>query len=302
MKTSPEKGWRINNELLYNNFHFQEINNDLPQGQFYLLAGDRLIGTVSFAFESHIAYAPYRAPFGGFDFLEEVKSQEQLFFMVDVLRRLKEKGIEKVEISQAPNNLLPSELLINLGLMGFEKKEERVYQMIELNGVPLEEKLHQMERRKLKKASEMGFEIEWSSPSDFKRLFDFIFQRRQEKGFDFSMSWQEFKEYNKAFPENYFGIGLKHEGQLIAATILIKENNKSLYHFAPAHSTKYNRYSPMVLLTEYICDWAYHKGYQFLNLGTSYINEDKNESLFLFKQRLGAGAFIATSYQKVLNS
>ena len=54
-------------------------------------------------------------------------------------------------------------------------------------------------------------------------------------------------------------------------------------------------------MTEAIYNWKQSTGFEYLNL-KSYMGNESNESLFSFKEKLGAQTFIATTYQKVLNS
>ncbi len=289
-------------DLLYNSPNFLDINNDLPQKHFYLFQGTKILGHVAFSTESGIAHSHIKAPFGGFNFSMDVKSEDQIFFIIEVIRRFSHMGITEIRLLQAPEIEPRSSLARNLDILGFVKREERTYQMIPITDVEFFDQVHVMEQRKLKKANELGFEIEWVGDAHLKSLFDFILEQRQEKGFSFSMNWEMLKDYKEAFPKNYLGICVRHEGQVIAATLLIKEKDNVIYNFSPAHLMKYNRYSPIVFLTQAIYRWCQKEGYEYLNLGTSYLGDESNEGLFTFKEKLGAKAFVATTYQKVLNS
>lgn len=288
--------------LLYNLPEFQEINNDLPQKHFYLIRGNQVYGHISFELEEGVAHSHVRAPFGGFFVDQNMSREDLLFFIIEVERRLKTLDVSEIRIKQGPENLINDSLFSSLSLLGYELKDERIYQMIDLLHDSFNKGLHEMEKRKLKKANELDLVVEWASDAHFKKLFDFVVEQRNEKGFEFSMTWSLLKDFKKALPEHYFGIMIKHEGQIIAGALLVKENAESLYNFAPAHLVKYNRYSPMVYLTEVICNWAQSEGFRYLNLGTSYLGDVSNESLFSFKEKLGARPFHACTFQKVLNS
>lgn len=302
VEESFDLGWDQLDDWLYNSSLFQDINNDLPQCHFYLVQGHKILGHLSFSVESSIAFSHLRAPFGGFYCSSEVKSEEQLFFILEVSRRLKKMGLAEIRLHQAPSMMCKDVLSENLELLGYKRQNERVYQMIPISKDPFNDGIHSMEKRKLKKSIDMGFELEWVKDDHLKMLFDFILDQRQEKGFTFSMNWEMLKAYRKSFPDNYFGLCLRHNGKMIAGTILIKENSSVLYNFAPAHLAQYNRYSPLVFLTEAVYNWAQSEEFKYLNLGTSYVGDESNEGLFSFKEKLGAQSFIATTYQKVLNS
>ena len=302
VEESFDPKWDQMDDLLYNSSLFQEINNDLSQKHFYLVQGNTISGHLSCSLESNMAFSPIGAPFGGFYCSSQIKSEDQIFFILEVSRRLKEMDLAEIRLHQAPIMVCKDTLLANLELLGFQKQHDRVYQMIPITNDHFIDRLHSMEKRKLKKSSEMGFEFEWVRKDHLKILFDFILDQRQEKGFSFSMSWAMLKDYKEAFPDNYLGVCLRHNGKMIAGTILIKENSSIVYNFAPAHLVQYNRYSPVVFMTEAIYNWAQSTGFEYLNLGTSYMGNESNESLFSFKEKLGAQTFIAATYQKVLNS
>jgi hypothetical protein len=289
-------------ELLYNLHDFQQINNDLPQQSFYLVnkAEKVIYGHVIFELSEGVAISHKSAPFGGFSFSNKCQNGDQLFFALEVIRRLKERNVSQVRLHQAP-----SPLVVNLALneslifLGFEVIQERIYQMLSLND-NFEELIHPMELRKLKKAQEKAFRFEWAT-ADLKKVLDFVIEQRSLLGYDFSMNWQQLKAYQKAFPKNYFGATVWDGNTMIAATILVRENEKSIYQFAPAHRKTYNRYSPVVFMTKEICAWALKEGYEWLNLGTSYLEADLNQGLFDFKKKLGAKTFVTPSLQKVIN-
>lgn len=289
-------------DLLYNREAFQEINNDLPQKNFYLLQGNQVFGHLACQLEEGIAHSHIGAPFGGFVLSEGLKNEEILFFGLEIERRLKGSGVLELRIHQAPDALSNTKLKSCLSLLGYQQSRSRLYQMISLNGESFVSGLHEMEKRKLKKAQELDLEVEWVEDGQWKKLYDFIIAQRNEKGFEFSLSWALLKDFKNALHDHYRGLILKHEGEIIAGTILIKENNAVVYNFAPAHLAKYKRYSPVVFMTAEIYKWASKSGFNYLNLGTSYLGEEQNENLYSFKEKLGAQPFIARTFQKSLNS
>lgn len=292
------------NDLLYNQNDFQKINNDLPQLNYYLveLRTQSVVGHIAFQLEEGKAVSHIRAPFGGFAFLDSLTNEELTFFIVEVERRLKNNGQTTILINQGP---LPffriGSLSETLGFLGFKPNEERKYQLLNV-AHGFEEHLHDMELRKLKKSREKNFRFDLAPNSKLKEVLDFVIEQRDIKGYAFSMDWSQLREYQKTFPDHYLGARVWDDDRLIAATILVKESEKVLYQFAPAHLKTYNRYSPIVFMTEQICEYAKTQGYDWLNLGTSYLGDEQNESLFAFKEKLGAEPFIARSFQKVINS
>lgn len=295
--------WRFDLHL-YDDIKFQEINNDLPQASFFLVnkVQREVYGHLRVALIEGKAISHVSAPFGGFDFAEETKFEDQLFFVIEVQRLLKEIGVKDLLIHQPPaSSDSNAEFSSRLRYLGFEIKEERAYQMIPIQE-SFEKGLHQMEKRKLLKAEENGFSFDWAPSTKLKEVLDFVEEQRSLLGYEFSMNWNQLRAYHQAFPTHYLGARVWHDGRMIAASILVKEKENTLYQFAPAHLRAYNRYSPVVFMTANIVEWAKSRGFSWLNLGTSYVDGVKNESLYQFKENLGAHTFIAASFQKSLNS
>lgn len=300
-----DKGFQWAFDLpLYDHYEFQQINNDLPQRLFYLVESKRKIihGHLRLALTEGMAISHPSAPFGGLTFSDQATFEDQLFFVIEVVRLLRTMELNELILHQAPagtDQLL--ELSARLEVLGFETLEERIYQMISLQH-SFADLLHPMEKRKLKKSEEKGFTFDWAPADQLKNVLEFVEQQRSLLGYEFSMNWSQLRDYQKAFPGRYLGARVWHNGHLIAASILVKEREDVLYQFAPAHLRTYNRYSPVVYMTKCISEWAEEQQFQWLNLGTSYLDGVQNDSLFQFKENLGAETFIAASFQKSLNS
>ena len=278
-------------DLIYNHPSFQVINNDLPQKHYYLVFGEVVLAHFCCSIQEGVAHSHIRAPFGGFYFDDSASSEAQLFFIIEVERRLKELGVDKIVIDQAPENLLASRVSESLLLLGYQLVQEREYQMIGLSNEPFAKGLHEMEKRKLKKAKELGFQVDFLEEGHLKSLFDFIFDQRLEKGYDFSIEWSVLKEFKREFPENYIGVAVRHKGEWVAGTLLIRENHRSVYSFAPAHAMKYNRYSPVVMMTEAI----YTACYKNKNGGGELHAKGKKKCLFFCRRPLLAPTWLLSN-------
>lgn len=290
--------------FLYDQEKFQSINNDLPRKHFYLIdeGNKRIEGHVCFQLSEGKAISHTTAPFGGFSFHETVAIENRLFFVLEVLRLMRAEGVSSLVIHQSPlMTAMDTAFLERLELLGFTTIRQHEYQMCSLNS-DFMVGLHDMERRKLKKAEEKGFLFDLAPASKLKEVLDFVTEQRSILGYDFSMNWEQLREYQKAFPAHYVGARVWDGPKLIAASVMVMEDRKMLYQFAPAHLRSYNRYSPLVYLTSGVYAWAKQQGFKWLNLGTSYVSEEKNEGLFRFKENLGAQSFIAPSLQKVITS
>jgi hypothetical protein len=292
--------------LLYNSRDYLEANNGLPQFHFYLVDKQQkaALGHIAFSIEEGEAMSPVRAPFAGFELALSLDSETIQFFIQEVQRRLREKGVSLIRLKTAPlccHSLADSlkESLINAG---FIPKNRQVYHAIEVNDQPLERQLASMEQRRLRKAVREGLEFRFAERAGFSQCFDFIKRHREAKGHRLSMSWSQLKPAMAASPENYMAAGIYQQDQLIAASIIIRTSEKVVYNFLPAHDMAYNALSPMVFLLRSLYQWCQQEQVDWIDLGTSYIGKKVNKSLVSFKEHMGGQPFESVAFRKTLSS
>lgn len=293
-------------QLLYTKPEFLEANNDLPQIHFYLVEteSDLILGHVGFSLEESRVYSPFKAPFGGFSLNENLEGVEVCFFVLEVLRRLKVKSVFEMELKLPPlcygeNYKLLSEYLT---FLGFEVSKQEAYQAIPVQGAGLEQLIASMEKRRLRKCIEAGFRFQVLPDTALHQVFDFVRLQRATKGYDFSMNWEALKLIKRSEPSAYVPMAIFDKGKIVAATIGIWASEIVLYNFCPAHDLEYDKFSPVVQLTQGLYEYAASKGALYVDLGTSYLETKPNESLRTFKEHLGAQYFYSCSYRKALSS
>ncbi|RKQ49649.1 acetyltransferase (GNAT) family protein [Roseivirga pacifica] len=292
--------------LFYGTPTFLEANNALPQKHFYLVDNHyhKVFASIAFSIEEGTAYSPAKAPFSGYEFAQRLNPEERIFFMIEVERRLKQAGVKALNIGQAPSffNTQFEKEQRDLGFLEYQKAAARVYHSISVDSTPFEGKVHDMEKRKLKKSAQGGLNFQMLDSSDLEKVFAFIKLQRDLKGYEFSMSWEELRDAARLNPGMYLPAVMLHDKKIAAATIAIRESKSVLYNFAPAHAPAYNELSPVVALVQGLYEWSQAQAIKWLNLGTSYLDGAPNEPLVQFKERLGGVSFSAFSFQKSLNS
>lgn len=303
---SPHEGVEQTFEhFLYNRPEFLKANNKLPQKHFYLFdrKTQQYLAHIAFSIENSIAISPLKAPFGGIEFGEGISDDALVHFLKLVEEHLKKEGVVELRIHQAPGNYSSHESL-NLGfeISGYELIQERLYQGIDIDEVPLSEKMHDMQRRRLKKSEREGFVFKKYKKVELAKAFQQIDRWRTMAEKSLSMTWADLHNSSKRNPKAYHAFGLENDhGLMIAGSIVVSVNKKVLYHFFPAHYDAYDQFSPMVMLTNGIYDWGRKNGYKHLDLGTSYVHKKVNSSLRTFKERMGGKEYTARSWKKKLN-
>jgi len=305
VETLPNNFDRAFSELLYTQSNFLIGNNQLPQLHFYLQDTSELVclGHIGFSLLEGQALSPFKAPFGGFSLSQDVGSTEISFFIFEVLRKLKDRGVHLVEIKTAPGCYDKSSNLLveNMRHIGFSQLDAFEYQAIPISGDDYERCLDKMELRKLAKCRNESFEFGKLPKHKLADVFDFIKTQRENKQYEFSMEWTELKLAQKLNSETYVPFVVKHNEKIIAATIGIMATNKILYNFSPAHHQDYDQFSPVVMLSEGLYNYCQFEQLKFLDLGTSYLKGKINEGLYQFKSRLGGQAYFSFSFRKALS-
>ena len=97
--------------------------------------------------------------------------------------------------------------------------------------------------------------------------------------------------------------GVFMDDYMLAATVLVKVNETSVYHFMPASMVEfqhYRKYSPMVFLVNGLYGWCRQNQINLLDLGTSYVDKKLKASLVQFKEHIGGEPSMAYSWKKHL--
>ena len=121
-----------------------------------------------------------------------------------------------------------------------------------------------------------------------QKIYIFLDACRKEKGYSLSMSYAEIEKLAKVFPERIILTAVIDKNQIVAANISIRVYDHVLYNFYHDHASEYDSVSPVVLLNEGLYQLCQKEKVQFLDLGTSNIEGELNESLLNFKINLGA--------------
>ena len=290
---------------LYNSPEYLSANNELPQLHFYLVheVKHELWAHIAFSREESEVLSPYKAPFGGFELAEELPSEAFLFFVSEVLRRLKVHHVRFVSLKMPPtfyqsgHDYLPADL----EALGFRMKKEWVYHALPVDESVLVQKMVSMEQRKLRKATKLGLKFKFATRQDYASLYEFIKKHREAKGHHLSVTWNDLREAIKVRPESYLFCGVYQDKRLLAACVLIRVNTRVVYYFQPAHDPEFNALSPMVFLLDALYAWCREQSIGYIDLGTSYLQSKPNESLIKFKEHVGGKAFVSQVFRKALS-
>lgn len=80
----------------------------------------------------------------------------------------------------------------------------------------------------------------------------------------------------------------RQNGAIAALGLVVKVNDRVLYHYQPADFEKFRKDSPLLSINAAIYHYAQTHGYPFVDLGSANIGEEQLRGLIQFKTSMGA--------------
>lgn len=241
---------------------------------------------IAFDITDKLAISIPRSPFGSF-FCRNENAKELRSFWKGVSEDLKSKGVDKVVIKH-PSTIYSSFVSqTQLKEIGFIVEYTDLNQQIELEK-DWENSIHKMQERKLQSLKDEGFEFKKIRNEEVKTAHDFLSVCRQAQGLQINIELDHLKSLIKKMPNQYEIFGVFRDGKISALCIAVNVTEEIAYYYLPATSPMFRNKSPMVMLIAGMVDYYRNKGFKYLDMGISSIEGKPQETLKLFKERMGA--------------
>lgn len=288
--------------IYYSQPYLKQIETEISS--FYAIKKDtqQILIVIHFQVLNNQAISLRNAPFGGIHFEQSIETSVFEAFMNFIVTKLKSKRINEIVIKTAPpcyhnHSRLHWE---SLNKLGFTNSQDDINHHIEIAQPKITEQLSHMQKRRLEKCKKANFQFRKESPTELKRVYNFIVDCRKEKQQSVSVSLNKLDRLMRLLPDSYL-IFCCYDGQrLIAATICVVVNDLVLYNFFPSSKATYNTYSPMVFLISNLYEYCVHYNLKILDLGTSMLDNAPNDKLIAFKNRVGGIATKRSIYSMKL--
>ena len=262
------------------------------------------VGVVHVHVKDHVAVSPRKASFGSFALNSKLSAEIIFRFIAFVENSLKATGVTQITYINPPTAYQPDQqqlLQVLLSNSGYNIYTAEVGSVIATTGEPLETKMDDWEARKLRQAREAEFVFTSATVNPVDEIFQFILTCRKEKGHTLSMSQVLLERTVEVFPDQFVFFEVMKGYERAAASIAIRVTDDILYNFYSAHHSRYDAWSPVVMLVDGMYTWCQQQGIRLLDLGTSALNNQPNFSLLDFKFRLGAQATSKFTFTKDLS-
>ena len=270
-------------DILYQSEEYLRANG-YPQLTYQLRNHQsEVIGQIHFYKHQDKLVSQPNAPFGSFIVTSTINTEQIEDFVLSVV-----KQIGPFEIKGIPALYGMPDVTSALSQVDNIEIENNVNHHINLEEFT-EEKLHNMELRRIKKCIAAGFQIrKVHDPNRLEDVFVFISDCRKEQDLEINISKQAFMKNFKLMPNNYDCFIVVHENKIIASSILVKVSNTVIYNYLPASARRMNQYSPMVYLIKYLVEYYQELGFKYFDWGVTSIQGKLQESLATFKEHMGA--------------
>lgn len=239
---------------------------------------------ICFAIENAIAQSLPGSPFGGL-FSPSLTQKSFLNFFSRMEKTLKETGVKKITLTQPPFYYSGFGENGWLAQAGYAQEIVEINQYIPMDG-RLIDKLHSMQRRKLKPKKPLTFES--AGLKDIPEIHRFIAACRQLQGLIINITVERLMALFETFPDRYQAYVVRLEGKIISALIVSIPVQDIVYYFLPATHPDFKKLSPMVPLMTHVFDLYAGNGFSYMDLGISSIRGNPQEGLMKFKERMGA--------------
>lgn len=237
-----------------------------------------------------------KSPFGSFHSDRSI-SQNQFDSFIEIIKDdLKTRQINQLVIHH-PSDIYSwfvKESLLKES--GFEETYSDINQHIPLTH-DWKENLHKMQVRKLQSLHENKFEFRKMKDSELEVAHQFISACRQVQGLTINIEWEHLKKLNDE-TKAYESFGVFRDEKLSAVCITVKVSTDVAYYYLPATSPTFRTESPMVMLIEGMVDYYMNQGFKTFDMGVSSTLGKPQESLILFKERMGAVKTEKTTYSQ----
>lgn len=274
-------------------FYLEEPAAERTVAQFFVVL-DAATGT---------ARSPGQAPFGAVQMIDDLPAAALEFLLDAVEATLSHHGQRRLALRGYPFAYQPAgaaRLAETLRQRGYQVAMAEQNYHLDL-ARPFAAHLHASERRRLHKCQRHGYHFEQEPPLLLPLAHAFIAACRQERGQAAPLPLARLQELFRAFPRDHFLFSVRQpDGEWAALTLAIRVSGRVLYNFYPASPLRCNAFSPVVLLTEGLHDFARANEMAVLDLGTSTLPTGPNASLLRFKRHLGGVAGLRLSWEKEL--
>ena len=290
----------------FNSAEFNLLNEARCNQLLYLVFKDtkNRLGLIA-GINGNELYTPFSAPFGGFSFVREDISIDQIEAGVEALiQYATDKGYGAIHYTMPPlfyqqgfnNKLLNILSRKNFQVVAVDLNYEFNLQKFTEN---YEADIWHNARKNLRISVKQGFDfIKCETPETKSVAYEVIKENRSRKGYPLKMTYEQVVKTAEVIPADFFL--LKKENESVAAAII--------FHVAPGivqviywgDIPDFANYKPMNFLAYSVFKYYKEQGLKFVDIGPSTENGIPNYGLCEFKESIGCDITPKFSFIKTI--
>ncbi len=230
-------------------------------------------------------YSLKESPFGGIWTASNLSSAAISFFIQSLNTALKERGVKSLTVIQPPREYCNQSDLISYLLFteGFKLMKVMNHQVF-CGKKKLRNAAASLELKYSKKIKNLGFEITTTHIQSFNFLQD-IMEWNQSRGYKSSITEDRLIRQVSSFPDRYFVISIYQKERAVAHALAVKLTSDSLYYFLSGINPKNQNSITGELIMTSLIKLAADLKVDFLDFGTSALEDEPNHNLMFFKSK-----------------
>ncbi|MCR9253384.1 MAG: GNAT family N-acetyltransferase [bacterium] len=280
--TKTDSTTNVRPDLFYNSEKYQKlqgINNPIVHSY---ESENRAKGKIAFHQTNDFLISGHNAPFGSFQFSDNIDNREAKRFIHDVSNIDQHFVIRHYPEFYGSSWI--SEELVNTGK--FEVMKDLNHHIVISNSNS--DDFHPMQKRRIRKCQKLGFTVhQTENKAEQEKAYEFIKSCRLEQGLTINISKEKYMA-SLDIADHYHLFLVKYEEEIVCSSLLVKVNNEVIYNYLPASSARSKKYSPMAFLIDYLLKHYHDAGFKYFDWGQTSIDGVEQESLAQFKERMGA--------------
>lgn len=226
-----------------------------------------------------------KAPFGGFWMHAGLSSTSLEAFILAIIEEMNHRGIQYISITQSPKPYESQVDLINYLLFksGFVQTKVLSHHFF-IGKKKIKKFAHNESTKFQKKNKNSGLKISHSSISNFGFLKEIRIWNAQ-KGYEVAVDENRIVQQVSEYPDRYFLLTISKNEEAIGYSLGVKLTSDSLYYFLSAINPKIPVKNGGELILNELFQLAVEQKVNFIDLGSSDLEEGANHSLMFFKSR-----------------
>ncbi|EAZ79101.1 hypothetical protein [Algoriphagus machipongonensis] len=225
------------------------------------------------------------APFGGFFISDKLSSESLEEFLNHVEFYLKEKGIKKIELTQAPKPYeINHDLIAYLLFKNKFEQEQVLSHQFFIGKKKIKKFLKKENSRYQSRAKDAGVIVSNCSINNFNFLQD-IRAWNQQRGYHVNLDENRIIQQVSEYPDRYFLISLMQGEVAIGHSLAVKLFPETIYYFLSAINPRVQvKYGGELMLYN-LFKLASEEKVEIIDLGSSDLEVSPNHDLIFFKSR-----------------